>query len=250
MGGGKTNRINFLIVVALVAVTVGGAGVSASASGAVLRISVHDYVRLQAHAMARAQALVTRIYRTINVDTCWTHAVGARQLQCQEPMAPYGHDLYILLLDSEMSERLGVADDVVGIAAVGAQGGGLVAYVLVDRITILAKQGAVDPMNVLGLVIAHEIGHLMLPANAHSLTGLMRRRWSALEFRDGAPSPHFAFTDTQADLIRHRLRQGTASAMTAQQASNPGSPQPPGPSASMEIRPSRLNYAAHSRAPQ
>ena len=78
MGGGKTNRIHFLIVVALVAVTVSGTAVSASASGAVLRISVHDYVRLQAHAIARAQALVTRIYRTIDVDTCWKHTVGAR----------------------------------------------------------------------------------------------------------------------------------------------------------------------------
>jgi hypothetical protein len=101
MGGGKINRINFLIVVALVTVTAGGAAVSAAASGAVLRISVHDYVHLQAHAIARAQALVTRIYRTIEVDTCWTHTVGARQLQCREPMARDGHDLYILLLDSE-----------------------------------------------------------------------------------------------------------------------------------------------------
>ena len=136
-----------------------------------------------------------------------------------------------------MSERLGVADDVVGVAAVAAQGGGLVAYVLVDRVMVAAKQGGVDPMGMLGLVIAHEIGHLLLPAQAHSLTGLMRPRWSALELRDGAPSPHFTFTDTQADLIRHRLRQGTASAMAAQQASDPASEQSPEPSApTMEIR--------------
>ena len=240
MRGVKNNRINFIIVLALVAVTVGVAADSASASGAVLRISVYDYVHLQAHAMARAQALVTSIYRTIEIDMCWKQTVGASQLQCQEPMDSGGHDLYILLLNSEMSERLGVADDVVGIAAVAAEGGGLVAYVLVDRVTIAAKQGGVDPMDVLGFVIAHEIAHLMLPANAHSLTGLMRPRWSAREFRDGAPSPAFTFTDTQADLIRHRLRQGTASATTAQQASNPASSEPPGPSASMEIRPHGL----------
>jgi hypothetical protein len=238
MGGDKTNRINFLIVVALVAVTVGGTAVSASASGAVLRISVYDYVRLQPHAIARAQALVTRIYRTIEVDTCWKHTVGARQLHCPERVAPDAHDVYILLLDSEMSERLGVADDVVGVAAIAVQGGGLVAYVLVDRVMVAAKQAGVDPMGVLGLVIAHEIGHLMLPANAHSLTGLMRPRWSELEFRDAAPSPPFTFTDTQGDLIRRRLQQGTASAMAAPQASNPVSPQPPEPSAStMEVRP-------------
>lgn len=238
MGGGKTDRIDFIIV-ALITVALGGVAHVASASGAGLRISVYDYVRLQAHAMARAQALVTSIFRTIEVEMCWKRTVGAGQLQCQEPVAPGGRDLNILLLNSEMSERLGAADDVVGIAAVAAEGGGLVAYVLVDRVMITAKQEGVDAMSVLGLVIAHEIAHLMLPANAHSLTGLMRPRWSAREFRDGASSPPFTFTDTQADLIRHRLRQGTASAMTAQQASNPASPQPPGPSASMEIRPSK-----------
>jgi hypothetical protein len=199
---------------------------------------VYDYVRLQAHAMARAQALVTSIYRAIEIEMCWKRTVGAGQLQCQEPVAPGGRDLYILLLNSKMSERLGVADDVVGMAAVAAEGGGLVAYVLFDRVMITAKQEGVDPMSVLGLVIAHELGHLMLPANAHSLTGLMRPRWSAREFRDGAPSPHFTFTQTQADLIRRRLGQGTASAMTAQQTSDPASPQSATPSVSMTIRPS------------
>src|SRR5688500_12576132 len=106
MRGVKNNRINFIIVLALVAVTVGVAADSASASGAGLRISVYDYVRLQAHAMARAQALVTSIYRTIEVEMCWKRTVGAGQLPCQEPMDPGAHDLYILLLNSEMSERL------------------------------------------------------------------------------------------------------------------------------------------------
>src|SRR5687768_9454414 len=165
MGGGKTNCINLVIVVALVTVVVGGVADLASASGAGLRISVYDYVRLQAHAMARAQALVTSIYRTIEVDTCWKHTVGAGQLQCQEPGAPGGRDRYVLLLNSEMSERLGVADDVVGMPAVAPEGGGLVADVRVDRVIRTAKQEGVDPMSVIGLVIAHEIGHLMLPAN-------------------------------------------------------------------------------------
>jgi hypothetical protein len=239
MDGGKPHRINSIIIVALLTVAVGGVTDVASASGARLRINVYDYARIEPHAIARAQALVTSIYRTIEIDACWKHPAGASQLQCHEPAAPGGRDLSILLLNSKMSERLGVADDVVGMAAVAAEGGGLVAYVLVDRVMITAKQEGVDPMSVLGLVIAHEIGHLMLPANAHSPTGLMRPRWNAPEFRAGAPSPHFTFTQTQADLIRRRLGLGTASAMTAQQASVPASPQSPKPSASMTIGPSR-----------
>ena len=35
----------------------------------------------------------------------------------------------------------------------------------------------------LGRAMAHEIGHLLLGANSHSLNGIMRGHWSVHEFR-------------------------------------------------------------------
>src|SRR5689334_15085747 len=40
----------------------------------------------------------------------------------------------------------------------------------------------VPPSVVLGTVLAHEIGHLLLGRNSHSATGIMRARWQSRDF--------------------------------------------------------------------
>ena len=52
---------------------------------------------------------------------------------------------------------------------------------------------------VLGWVIAHEIGHLLLPANSHSKFGIMQ---ASVDFRMAGLH---VFTDRQADAIRAAL---------------------------------------------
>jgi hypothetical protein len=234
MGGGRT-RIHLFIGVVLTWVIASGA--SAIASGTVVRIRIYDYVHLSSEAIARAQALVTRIYRSIGVQSCWTHTAPPPELQCSESESADIHDLFVILLDSEMSDRLPVADDVAGMAAVAATGGGRIAYVFFERVTLAAKGTGVDPMDVLGLVMAHEIGHLLLPAKAHSLTGLMRPRWHIAEFREGRLSSQFRFTDAEAALIRQGLQGGAASASAALQPRDSVAAESGEPAASMVIRP-------------
>ena len=86
----------------------------------------------------------------------------------------------------------GLADGVVGEAARLAHR----AYVFYDRIAAL---GLVRPRalgSILGDVIAHELGHLMLPANSHSASGIMR---PGLELRPGWAG---TFDERQALQIR------------------------------------------------
>ena len=137
--GGRTNRINVLIASALAAVSIGGAVPSASSGRAVIRIGVYDYVRLPAERVAHAQVQVNQIYRTIDVDTCW-HTHRSQELRWRELTDSDADELFIILLDSEMSERLGAADNVVGVAAVAKHGRGRIAYVLSGRVTVAAGQ--------------------------------------------------------------------------------------------------------------
>jgi hypothetical protein len=60
-------------------------------------------------------------------------------------------------------------------------------------------------MDVMGLVMAHEIGHLLLPYG-HSRTGLMRPNWDIGDLQSTHNPTMFAFTPEQADVIRERLR--------------------------------------------
>jgi hypothetical protein len=63
----------------------------------------------------------------------------------------------------------------------------------------------------LGLVMAHEIGHLLLPYEKHANTGLMRAGWSRTDI-ELAGRGQLRFSATEAGLIRAKL-QGTSEIM-------------------------------------
>jgi hypothetical protein len=72
-------------------------------------------------------------------------------------------------------------------------------YLFWDRIVARARSGNVRVDRVVGRVLAHEIGHHLLPAKGHSDAGLMRA-W--LNYQTAEPP---AFTDDQVDSMRALL---------------------------------------------
>jgi hypothetical protein len=73
------------------------------------------------------------------------------------------------------------------------------AYVFCNRVAAVSSHAPVDARVMLGRVIAHEIGHLLLPPDSHSPTGIMRPQidLSRDEFN--------GFTGHQVDAIRRAL---------------------------------------------
>ena len=55
---------------------------------------------------------------------------------------------------------------------------------------------------VLAIAIAHEIGHLLLPPDAHSETGLMRADWTETNLAEGSL---LFFTVEQRQLLHSRI---------------------------------------------
>jgi hypothetical protein len=55
---------------------------------------------------------------------------------------------------------------------------GVLATIFHDRVLTVALRADLDYQLLLGRAIAHEIGHLLLPASGHSATGLMRAIWT------------------------------------------------------------------------
>jgi hypothetical protein len=72
-------------------------------------------------------------------------------------------------------------------------------YVFCGRITQRALRTGEKTERILGRVIAHELGHLLLPAGGHSPTGLMR---PSLDYRSDEP---LRFSDSEAASIRTLL---------------------------------------------
>jgi hypothetical protein len=78
---------------------------------------------------------------------------------------------------------------------------GTVANVYADRIAALAEGSDTDRVCLLGRVIAHEIGHLLMGTNHHSTRGLMRAFWSKRELQRDTPLD-WRFSDEDARTMR------------------------------------------------
>ena len=79
------------------------------------------------------------------------------------------------------------------------------ASVLVEPVAYVAKTKSVDVGDLLGVVIAHEIGHLLLGTSVHAAGGLMRAAWTQEMLRHDRQLD-WAFTPPDARAIRDAVR--------------------------------------------
>ncbi len=181
-----------------------------------LTVRIHDYAHLPIESLESAQEQVQQLYADIGVHTIW--ATSLRPTESPDPpIARDSEELLINILPFPMSRRLGVAEQILGLAVGTPLERGKVAYVLFDRVRRVAATSARQPADVLGVIIAHELGHLLLPHGSHSPIGLMRGVWHAVDFRVTNLPQQLSFTPAQAQDIRGTLNRaaGHSNAMRA-----------------------------------
>jgi hypothetical protein len=169
-----------------------------------LTLRIHDYAHVGPEVLVRAQRLVSDSYRSIGVRTAWAATLHHVSGMEGPTACDVTEDLTIIVLSARMAERSRLPKDVVGRAAVGPGGGGRVAYIMYDRVAASAVQADWDVGDLMAVVVAHEVGHLLLPIGSHSPDGLMRGQWDVNELRQTDPRA-LAFTAGQAELIRDTL---------------------------------------------
>jgi hypothetical protein len=79
---------------------------------------------------------------------------------------------------------------------------GWLATVFSDRIDAAASRAGIDPGMLLGFVMAHEVGHLLLGVDYHGDSGIMRAEWpdAILDRRDA-----WQFSSIEAARIRQAV---------------------------------------------
>ncbi len=96
---------------------------------------------------------------------------------CSEPLQP--SDLVVRVIDAPVFNPA-LHPEAFGVAYVVEETNrGWLATVFSDRIGRAAPRLGVGADTLLGLVIAHEIGHLLLGVGYHGETGVMRAEWPA-----------------------------------------------------------------------
>jgi hypothetical protein len=95
------------------------------------------------------------------------------------------------------------SEDTFGRTFQNAEGEGNYALVYFNVLATSSVTESVPAGDLLGFVIAHELGHLLLGRDSHSATGLMAPVWQAGEVRMASQGILF-FTGDQQERIRLR----------------------------------------------
>lgn len=197
---------SFTIACALVVMFVSATSVVADAvDRPSVKVRVDDYALVAVDLLARAQDEVKQLYAAIGVETTW--------LETRRLSDPYdvshmedanAAELTVIVLSSSMTTRMAPPEDAMGMAARTPTNNGRIAYVFYDRLQIDPLQSDASNVAALAFVMAHEIGHLLLPYGSHSDTGIMRGRWDRKTFRR-LEVQRLRFTPLQGRQIRHLL---------------------------------------------
>jgi hypothetical protein len=183
-------------------------------------VQIHDYEHLPSERLSRASEIVSQLYGKIGVRIEWFGALRQKTRDTRgghsasERDAPGGPvaQMTVIILTAKMAARGRIPEGVLGYAAVPAEGGmGRIAYVIYDRVRQVAAGGPASETELLGFVIAHETGHLLLGRGSGTVTGLMKCQWDRRNMQQ-LDALKLGFTDLQAVRIRNRLTGGSAPA--------------------------------------
>ncbi len=184
-----------------------------------LTVNLHviDYAEVPENTLIRAEQEVTNIFHKIGVDIVWGHVPVPSEKKrpnstSTQPVSSTGPQVRISIYPRSMAkpleDRLGDMDHVFGFAPRTETQAGRWIYIFYHRVEELVQQRRLQEHKArnLGLAMAHELGHLLLPFHSHSRTGIMRARWNRQDFQLAALG-NLGFTTQQTELIRNELSQ-------------------------------------------
>jgi len=178
-----------------------------------MTLVVRDQANVNPESLAAANKIVNRVMGDAGFDVAW---IDAGEL-LNADLAP--------VLDSSRQNRLptngyfavvvtplameGSSKTEAGFAAV-TNGPYRRAYVFYDRVKTFSDTLEPIPNSksvgvVLGHVIAHELGHLLIPGNAHTPVGIMRGEWDYKQWKMAAAGT-LLFDPAQAKLMRDQFQ--------------------------------------------
>jgi hypothetical protein len=173
-----------------------------------IQVFVYNYAGVSPETLARAEREAARIYSRTGIQTEWldcplTPDQAAQYPACQLPPSPAR--LALRLLSRPMAERIGLSQATFGSALLPEDGGfGMTAQVCAHCCEELAKGDQTLNAAVLGHVMAHELGHLLLGIGSHGATGLMHVPWHHKELENVAQGS-LLFTSSEGEKMRRQV---------------------------------------------
>jgi hypothetical protein len=166
-------------------------------------VRTYDSVGVSPGEMDQARTSVDAILASTGIRPIWR---PCHQPACTEPVKP--HEVVVRIVTSGPQS----APDSLGFSMVDvSQHAGSLATIYEDRVHALAASAEVESGRLLGRVIAHEVGHMLLGTTSHSRVGLMRALWVTGELRRDSPAD-WTFSRSESAELRQRVIARTETA--------------------------------------
>jgi hypothetical protein len=172
-------------------------------AAATVTVALHDDAHLSPRVLSDARDETKRVYQKAGIKISWIECASSKgeaapDLRCQDPPLATHLNLRIVPNASKSS------DGIFGVAFLSARGTGAYSDVFYDSVVKLNGNGHLGLALVMGHVMAHELGHLLLGLNAHSRWGIMCPSWHWDELRLASMGT-LLFSEEQARFMRERL---------------------------------------------
>ena len=193
-----------LAVGALVAAGLPAPTSAAEPRGIVIR--VYDYAGMSSWDVERARTTSEQILLTADVRPTWWNCgpiVPAAPAPCDHPLTPNQFVVRILGAPARPSFVLGYS--LIDKTRLTGQ----VATVFGERIRQTSARLRIDSGVLLGRVIAHEVGHLLMGTTTHAYAGIMSARWSDTVLQHGTPVDWRFHRDEAERVERHLADRST-----------------------------------------
>ena len=183
-----------------------------------IEVRVYNYAAVSADTLARSQEEAARIYQRTGIRIEWldcplTPEEAALNTACDLPAAATRFTLR--LLSRSMAQKLPLGREIFGLALLPPDGEfGVMANVCAGCAQEMTEGNESPRSGILGHLMTHELGHLLLGTATHSAAGIMHIPWRTQELERIKQGVMF-FLPEQSERIRAQVLARTATERAA-----------------------------------
>jgi len=203
-------RLRIGIALGLLAM-VGSPGVQSSElpeKPASIYVSVYDDAGLGQQTIREAEEASSTIFAGAGIEVHWLNCGAngeAAQVSSDCSKAKFPDSLQLRF--RRKAQGPGLRTDALGVSYLMESGDGCYSHVFVEPVERLRSRYSISLGTILGDVATHEIAHLLLGTNAHSVGGIMRPNWGVREL-ERANMGTLVFYREQREKMAARVSAG------------------------------------------
>lgn len=165
-------------------------------------VGISNIVGMPEDVLEQSEKVAATVMEDAGVIPIWAACPKPGEKLTDYPSCPKSFDVNSILvkMGHPFERKDGLKESNFGMA-VGSQ-----VIIVFSQVDQAARQAQIHTASALGMIMAHEVGHILLGDNSHAKTGIMRPQWNPKEFVQGSPA-YCQFTSEQTEKIHLTLQK-------------------------------------------